>query len=396
MTTLEDLDLPDLPHPAYASAGLNAVVDTANVYMQNSVLLFASGWDGGQKDMIAWLADKKVWGNDGLLSTAGQKLTKDGAQTLEPGSSVLVDKYEDKRGAFLDKTSELQAQNKGVNESAIASFDTSNKAFQDVKEIVTGLKTELSREPGEHQLTRLPDGNLHLTAAEENRLLQLILEGVDRVHDTIEDADSGMQRDAGNIYKMIPDLPRNPYGNAPDVGKRAPWALPASDATWTDGTGTPDDIVAKAREQLNLGVSENNGDNYPVYYDKYGVPHKVPYDIGGPWCAAFSTWVWDKAGYNVEWTNKDYVPAIWNDAKHMGLAANISNAQKGDMIIFDWEGDGTPDHVGIVESVDPRTGRITTIEGNSGDALKSNHYSMNEGSLVGVVKPPPNRAAQAV
>jgi cell wall-associated NlpC family hydrolase len=35
----------------------------------------------------------------------------------------------------------------------------------------------------------------------------------------------------------------------------------------------------------------------------------------------------------------------------MGLAANASNAQPGDMIIFDWEGDGTPDHVGIVESV---------------------------------------------
>ncbi|MEV6258759.1 CHAP domain-containing protein [Nocardia sp. NPDC051929] len=386
MTTLADIDLPDLPHPDYASGGLNAVVDVANVYMQNAVMLFASGWDGGQPDMIAWLGDKK------LLSADGKKLTKDGAQTLESGSSVLVDNYDKQRGAFLDKTSQLQAQNDGVNERAIASFDTSNKAFQDVKEIVNGLKSELSREPGEHQLTRLPDGNLHLTPAEENRLLQLILEGVDRVHDTIEDADDGMRRDAGNIYKMIPDLPRNPYGNAPDAGNRAAWALPASDATWTNGTGTTDDIVAKAREQLKLGVSERNGDNSPVYYDKDGVAHKVPYNIGDAWCAAFSTWVWDKAGYNVHWTNPNYVPAVWNDAKHMGLAANISSAQKGDMIIFDWEGDGTPDHVGIVESVDPRTGRITTIEGNSSDQLKSNSYSMNAGSLVGVVKPPSNQA----
>ncbi|NKY30432.1 CHAP domain-containing protein [Nocardia gamkensis] len=389
MTTLSDIDLEDLPHPAYASDGLNAVVDAASVYMQNAVVLFASGWDGGQPDMIAWLADKK------LLSADGRKLTKDGAQTLDPGSSVLVDNYDDKRGAFRDKTSQLQAQNDGVNESAIASFDTSNKAFQDVKGIVAGLKTELSREPGEHQLTRLPDGNLHLTAAEENRLLQLILEGVDRVHDTIEDADSGMQRDAGDIYKMIPDLPRNPYGNAPDVGSRSPWAPTASNATWTRGTGTPDDIVAKAREQLALGVSESGGNNVPMFRGPDGKLYKAPYNINDAWCAAFSTWTWDQAGYNVDWTNKNYVPSIWNDAKHMGLASNISNAQKGDMIIFDWEGDGTPDHVGIVESVDPRTGRITTIEGNSSDQLKSNSYSMNAGSLVGVVKPPSNNAARA-
>ncbi|WP_039800300.1 C40 family peptidase [Nocardia araoensis] len=385
MTTLADIDLPDLPHPAYASGGLNAVVDVANVYMQNAVMLFASGWEGGQPDMIAWLADKK------LLSADGKMLTQDGAQTLKSGSAVLVDNYDKQHGAFLDKTSQLQAQNDGVNERAIASFDTSNKAFQDVKEIVNGLKTELGREPGEHQLTRLPDGNLHLTAAEENRLLQLILEGVDRVHDTIEDADSGMRRNAGNIYNMMPDLPRNTYGNAPYAGSRSPFVPTASDASWTPGNGTPDDIVAKALEQLRLGVSETNGDNVPIFYigDK---PYLAPYNINGAWCAAFSTWVWDKAGYNVNWTNPDYVPSIWNDAQHMGLAANISSAQKGDMIIFDWEGDGTPDHVGIVESVDPRTGQITTIEGNSGDRLKSNHYSMNTGSLVGVVKPPSNQA----
>ncbi|MGY2120259.1 CHAP domain-containing protein [Nocardia gipuzkoensis] len=384
MTTLADIDLEDLPHPKYASAGLNAVVDAANAYMQNSVVLFASGWDGGQPDMIAWLAEQK------LLSADGRELTKDGAQTLDPGSSVLTGKYDDKRGAILDKASQLRAQNSGVNERAIASFDTSNKAFQDVKGIVAGLKAELSREPEEHQLTRLPDGNLHLTPAEENRLLQLILEAVDRVHSTIEDADSGMRRNAGNIYEMMPDLPRNPYGNAPDAGSRAPWAPTASNATWTRGTGTRDDILAKAQEQLALGVTERGGNNVPMFRGPDGKWYKAPYNINDAWCAAFSTWTWEQAGYNVDWTNPNYVPSIWNDAKHMGLAGNIASAKEGDMIIFDWEGDGTPDHVGIVKSVDPNTGRITTIEGNSSDRLQSNSYDRNAGSLVGVVRPPSN------
>ncbi|WP_067472073.1 C40 family peptidase [Nocardia amamiensis] len=377
-TTFQDIEI-NLDPPAYASAGLAAVVEAAEEYMQRSIVLFASGWNGGQQDMIAWLAD-----ND-LLSEEGRELTKDGAQKLDAKSSAMTGNYDDKRGLFLDKATQLRSQNNGVKASAIASFDTSNKAFQDVLGIVDGLKAELG---GQHQLTQSPDGSWHLAAAEEVRLLRLILEAVDRVHDRIEDADSGMQRDAESIYQMMPDLPRNPYGSAPDAGNLAPWAPTASSASWAPGSGNRDDIVAKAQEQLKLGVSESGGNNVPMFRGPDGKLYKAPYNINDAWCAAFSTWVWDQAGYNVDWTNQNYVPAIWNDAKHMGLAANIANAQKGDMIIFDWEGDGTPDHVGIVESVDPRTGRINTIEGNSGDALRNQSYAMNAGSLVGVVKPP--------
>ncbi|MGK8525445.1 CHAP domain-containing protein [Nocardia asteroides] len=379
-TTFADIEIKPFPHPEHASAGLNAIIDAAHAHMQRSIVLFASGSDGGQEDMIGWLSDI------GMLSEEGRKLDQDGAQKLEQGTSVMTDNYADRRGEILDKESNLRMRNDNVNERAFASFDTSNKAFQDVKRIAEGLRGELS---GQHEVTMLPDNKPHLTPAAENRLLQLILEAVDRVHDTIEDSDSGMRRNAGNIYEMIPDLPRNPYGNAPDVAPRARWMPTASNATWTRGTGTPDDIIAKAREQLALGISETGGDNVPVF--KIGTKeYAAPYNINDAWCAAFSTWVWEQAGYDVKWTNENYVPAIWNDAKHMGLAANIANAQKGDMIIFDWEGDGTPDHVGIVESVDPRTGRIHTIEGNSGDRLQTQSYSMGAGSLVGVVKPPPS------
>ncbi|WP_454196156.1 CHAP domain-containing protein [Nocardia sp. Marseille-Q1738] len=377
-TTFQDIEI-NLDPPAYASGGLTAVVEAAEEYMQRSIVLFASGFDGGQPDMIAWLAGNK------LLSKEGHELTKDGAQQLDSPSSVMTDNYGSRRGEIEERAEQLRTYNDTVNASAIASFDTSNKAFQDVLGIVDGLKAELS---GAHPTIQLPDGSVHLTAAEEVRLLRLILEAVDRVHDRIEDADSGMQRDAKNIYELMPDLPRNPYGNAPDVGRLSPWAPTASSATWAPGNGTRDDIVAKAQEQLRLGVSESGGNNVPMFRGPDGKLYKAPYNINDAWCAAFSTWVWDQAGYNVDWSNKNYVPAIWSDAKHLGLAANISNAQKGDMIIFDWEGDGTPDHVGIVESVDPRTGRINTIEGNSSDRLQTQSYAMNAGALVGVVKPP--------
>ena len=53
----------------------------------------------------------------------------------------------------------------------------------------------------------------------------------------------------------------------------------------------------------------------------------------------------------------------------------------GDIIFFDWENDGTIDHVGIVESV--TDGVVNTIEGNSGDICARRSYSMGSDSIYG-------------
>ena len=53
----------------------------------------------------------------------------------------------------------------------------------------------------------------------------------------------------------------------------------------------------------------------------------------------------------------------------------------GTIIFFDWNHDGSSDHVGIVESCDGTT--VHTIEGNSGDAVKQNSYTVNSQSILG-------------
>ena len=53
----------------------------------------------------------------------------------------------------------------------------------------------------------------------------------------------------------------------------------------------------------------------------------------------------------------------------------------GTIIFFDWDHDGASDHVGIVESCDGTT--VHTIEGNSGDAVKQNNYTVNSQSILG-------------
>lgn len=59
----------------------------------------------------------------------------------------------------------------------------------------------------------------------------------------------------------------------------------------------------------------------------------------------------------------------------------ITTAQTIIFIFFDWEGDGTTDHVGIVEKCE--NGTVYTVEGNSGDACKQRQYAVGSSNIYG-------------
>jgi hypothetical protein len=59
-----------------------------------------------------------------------------------------------------------------------------------------------------------------------------------------------------------------------------------------------------------------------------------------------------------------YCPTVVAWAKNHGLwHPGKTGIQAGDMVLFDWGGDGTPDHVGLVVGVTGTT--ISTVEGNT-------------------------------
>lgn len=53
----------------------------------------------------------------------------------------------------------------------------------------------------------------------------------------------------------------------------------------------------------------------------------------------------------------------------------------GDIVFFDWKGDGTCDHVGIVEQSD--NGMSYTAEGNVADVCVMKQYPLNCGEIYG-------------
>lgn len=102
------------------------------------------------------------------------------------------------------------------------------------------------------------------------------------------------------------------------------------------------------------------------------------------WCACFVSWCADQAGL----IQKEAVPKVsvctdgvaWFQAKGKWQSGG-SVPTPGTIIFFDWDHDGASDHVGIVESCDGTT--VHTIEGNSGDAVKQNNYTVNSQSILG-------------
>ena len=70
-----------------------------------------------------------------------------------------------------------------------------------------------------------------------------------------------------------------------------------------------------------------------------------------------------------------YVPYHINIFKNKRIWIGKSTPRAGDIVTFDWNGDGLADHIAIVEKVED--GKIVTIEGNT-----TEHLNVDESKVV--------------
>ena len=121
-----------------------------------------------------------------------------------------------------------------------------------------------------------------------------------------------------------------------------------------------------------LGVKESPpGSNKTKFGSWYGID-------GQPWCAMFCTYCYEiEAGGSpsfVRGRSYAYVPYIVQDARNgrNGLRS-VATPVAGDLVCFDWNFDGTHDHVGIFETWAGGSGStFLAIEGNTGISNDSN------------------------
>ena len=114
------------------------------------------------------------------------------------------------------------------------------------------------------------------------------------------------------------------------------------------------------------------------YWSWYGFDSRVE------WCACFVSWCADQCGYIESGLVPKFAGCVdgANWFKSNGKWQSRTYEPKtGDIIFFDWEGDGTTDHVGIVEKCE--NGTVYTVEGNSGDACKQRQYTVGSSNIYG-------------
>jgi hypothetical protein len=136
------------------------------------------------------------------------------------------------------------------------------------------------------------------------------------------------------------------------------------------------DIVAVAISQIgNIGGEP--------YWSWYGFSSRAE------WCACFVSWCANEAGYidagvipkfagcqsqGVPWFEER---GLWRDSSYIPAP--------GDIIFFDWGGDGKADHVGIVEYAEGDY--VYTIEGNTSDSCARRTYRLDSASVMGYGMP---------
>lgn len=107
------------------------------------------------------------------------------------------------------------------------------------------------------------------------------------------------------------------------------------------------------------------------------------------WCAVFVWWLFRQAEAEELYFDGEktaYVPALLSWGRKKGLL--VKTPRPGDLICFDFDGNGSPNHVGICESVDAE--RVTTIDGNTGSGKNSGSVmrrTRKKQYILGVIRP---------
>ena len=155
-------------------------------------------------------------------------------------------------------------------------------------------------------------------------------------------------------------------GGSPDMGS----SEDLTGVEFVNGTRPGNQaVVDLAKSQVgNVG-------GYP-YWSWYGFNSRVE------WCACFVSWCYGQMGLSEPRFAACQSQGIpWFQSHGQWGGRGYANIAPGDAIFFDWDLDGSADHVGLVVGTDGS--RVYTVEGNSGDACKIKSYPLTYECIKG-------------
>ncbi|CAL9573256.1 hypothetical protein SUDANB95_04839 [Actinosynnema sp. ALI-1.44] len=128
-------------------------------------------------------------------------------------------------------------------------------------------------------------------------------------------------------------------------------------------------VVCAAESQLGVGESGKGDKHCQKYFRAFGSNLDCDNDQTGPWCAAFTRWVWTKSGVRS-------VPASFHTAGWRSALKATKTPKPGDVAA-----NGTS-HISIVTKVVKSGGRtvVHTIDGNVSDKVMRKSHTLGSRS----------------
>lgn len=168
-------------------------------------------------------------------------------------------------------------------------------------------------------------------------------------------------QDWTQLYSGIPNV-TDLVGNNTDL----------SGVEFIDGDRPGNDAIS------NVGRAQLGNAGGQKFWSWYGFDYRVE------WCAIFVSWCANQTG-----NLNSAVPKFalcedgirWYQSRGQWAARGDTTPVAGDIIFFDWGADGNPDHVGIVVGSDGTN--VYTVEGNSGDQVRTKSYALNSNVIFG-------------
>lgn len=148
------------------------------------------------------------------------------------------------------------------------------------------------------------------------------------------------------------------------------------------------DVVRIATAEV--GVTESPANSNCVKYNDWYYGRRVR-GAAYPWCAAFVSWVLAQAGAGALAARSASCPVIKSDAQRRGIYhSGSAGIAAGDLVLYQFDRDADPDHIGIVESVSGSS--IVAIEGNTSLTSNDNggavmRRTRSKGLIMGYVRP---------
>lgn len=129
-----------------------------------------------------------------------------------------------------------------------------------------------------------------------------------------------------------------------------------------------------------IRTEAGEGDYYSSWYIG-GYEDNSGWSEETPWCVCFISWALEECrgyldGNALRYANVD---KLW--AEFVTTGAWESDPNPGDIVIFDGDRDGNPEHAGVV--IAAGDGMVHTIEGNNGNEVRICTYSSDYAGILG-------------